>query len=283
MGFHKALAVALGLAVVAGAGGVHAQVAPVEQGRPIVIGQSYALESKILGETRKINVRLPAGYETGKGTYRVLYLMDGGEQEDFLHIAGLMQLCGLVGTCEEAIVVGVEGTDRRRDMTYPSKDPEDLKMAPTSGGSAKFRRFLAEELQPWVKSRYRTSGETTLMGESLAGLFVVETFLREPRLFDDYIAVSPSVWWDKGEMTRHSSALLAAQPAGERRLYLTIADEGREMQTGVDDLVAALKAKAPTGLTWTYAPMAGETHATIYHPAALAAFRKLYAPPSAAK
>ncbi|ATQ44503.1 alpha/beta hydrolase [Caulobacter mirabilis] len=282
MGFHKALAVALGLAVVAGAGGVQAQTTPVAQGRPVVIGQSYALESKILGETRRFNVRLPAGYDAAKGTYRVLYLLDGGEREDFPHIAGLMQLCGLVGTCEEMIVVGIEGTDRRRDMTYPSKDPEDLKMAPTSGGSERFRRFIAEELQPLVTARYG-AGKSTLMGESLAGLFVVETFLRTPGLFDDYIAISPSVWWDRNSLTDGASALLAAQPAGERRLYLTIADEGREMQTGVDDLVAALKAKTPAGLTWTYAPMSGETHATIYHPAALAAFRKLYAPPPEAK
>lgn len=277
MGLYKALAVALAWSVMAAAGGVRAEAAEMGESRPIVIGQSYVLPSKVLGETRRINVRLPAGYEGGKA-YRVLYLIDGGEQEDFPHIAGLMQLCGLVGTCEEMIIVGVEGTDRRRDLTHPSLDREDIKMAPTSGGAAAFRRFIAEELRPWVKGRYRTR-EATLMGESLGGLFVVETFLRTPGLFDDYIAISPSLWWDNGALAKGAPQLLALQPAGKRRLWLTIADEGGSMQTGVDDLVAAVKAKPPEGLSWTYRPMHGETHATIYHPAALMAFRELYAPP----
>ena len=77
---------------------------------------------------------------------------------------------------------------------------------PTSGGSAAYRRFLAEELKPWIAARYRTSGETALIGESLAGLFVVETFLKQPVLFDAYIAASPSLWWDDQSLARGAAA-----------------------------------------------------------------------------
>lgn len=253
--------------------------AEAEEGRPVVIARSYTLESRVLKQTRRINVYLPPSYAEGQGRLPVLYLLDGGEQEDFPHISGLAQLASLNHAMREMMVVGIEGIDRRRDFTHPSSDPEDVKAVPTSGGSAAFREFLARELKPWVEARYRTTGESTLIGESLAGLFVVETFLRQPGLFERYIAVSPSLWWDRQSLAKESAALLRAQPAGTRALFLSIADEGGTMQEGVDTLVGALKAHAPTDLRWHYAPMPEEQHSTVYHPAAFKAFRTLFPPP----
>ena len=110
--------------------------------------------------------------------------------------------------------------------------------------------------------------------ESLAGLFVVETFLKDPALFDTYIAISPSLWWDRGSLARSAPALLAAQAPGPRRLYLSLGDEGPAM--GLDPLLAALKTAPPKGLTWRHDPRSEEHHNTIYHPAASAALRWLY-------
>ncbi|QSQ21176.1 alpha/beta hydrolase [Pyxidicoccus parkwayensis] len=256
--------------------------AKAEEGRPVILARSYTLESRVLKETRRINVYLPPGYDKGQARLPVLYLLDGGEQEDFMHIAGLAQLASLSHTIREMIVVGIEDTDRRRDFTYPSQVPEDRKLLPTSGGSAAFREFLAQEVKPWVEARYRTSGETLLMGESLAGLFIVETFLRQPELFGSYIAVSPSLWWSNQSLSKESPALLRQHPAGPRTLYLTMGNEGGEMpemQQGLDVFVAALKANTPTGLQWHYEPMPDELHSTIFHPAALRALRKLLPPP----
>ena len=259
---------------------VLAQTAPKRASRPIVIGQSFTLPSAGLKETRRINVHLPAGYAAHpERRYPVLYLLDGGEQEDFPHIVGLAQLGELSWTFREMIVVGIEGTDRKRDMTAPSNSAEDRKLAPTSGCSAAFRRFLADELRPWVDQRFRVSGETALIGESLAGLFVVETFLKEPALFDAYIAASPSLWWNDQALARGAADDLARWPAGPRKLYLTIADEGSTMQEGVDRVVAALRAAPPKAVTWRYDPMPTLHHSTIYHPAALQAFRTVWPGP----
>src|SRR5690349_9705422 len=68
-----------------------------EAGRPIVIGRSFELPSKVLGDTRRINVYLPDGYGTSGRSFPVLYLLDGGEKEDFLHIAGLAQITAAYG------------------------------------------------------------------------------------------------------------------------------------------------------------------------------------------
>ena len=257
---------------------------PPVHGRPIVIGQSYTVRSHVLNQTRTINVWLPATYGQKGKTFPVLYLLDGGVQyEDFQHIAGLAHLGGIVGQFREMIVIGIAGIDRKHDFTSPSSDPAEVRDFPTTGGSAAFRRFLGSELEPWVQRHFKGDGERVLMGESLAGLFVTETFLRDPTLFDDYIAISPSLWWDKQTLSKDAAGLLATHPAGKRKLYLSIASEGSTMQAGVDRIVTALKTKAPEGLAWRYEPMPGETHATIYHPAALAAFRALMAQPPEAK
>lgn len=254
---------------------------PAEEGRPVTIARSFGLRSEVLKQERRVTVYLPAGYARGEGTYPVLYLLDGGEHEDFVHVAGLASLGELNGTTREMIVVGVENVDRKHDLTPPSNDPRDRRDLPTHGGSAEFRSFLARELKPWVEGRYRTSGEDALMGESLAGLFVVETFLKQPQLFDRYVAVSPSLWWDAGALAREAPARLAAGGFEGRALYLSIADEGGGMQEGVDALVTALRTAAPKGLDWRYEPLPDERHHSIYHPAALKALRALFPGPTA--
>lgn len=262
-------------------------LAPVAQAQttlaetPIVIGTSYALPSSTYGGTREINVWLPPGYAESAATYPVLYLLDGGTRwQDFHHISGLAQLGTVNGTTRDVIVVGVASVDRRNELALPTENPELIARYPTQGGSERFRRFLAEEAQPFVEGRFRTSGETALMGESLAGLFVVETFLKAPEMFDAYVAVSPSLWWDGGRLAEQAGAHLRDHSNAPRTLILTLGDEGPEMQAPMDRLVANLRDHALPALDWSFTPRPGESHATIYHGAALDAFRRLFPVPT---
>ena len=193
-----------------------------EAPRPIIIGQSYRIPSAILGASHVVNVQLPEHYGDARRTFPVLYLLDGGEHEDFDHIAGLAQINAAYGQGQEMIVVGIEGVDRRHDLTSPSSIPTDLKTAPTSGGAEAYRRFLTEELRPWVQSRFRTNGRTGLIGESLAGLFVLETFLRKPGSFSDYIAVSPSLWWNGGNVVSLARQRLRDGSYAGKRLWIAL-------------------------------------------------------------
>ena len=152
---------------------------------PLVIGETFQMPSQVLQEDRRINVYLPAGYaEQSDKRYPVMFMPDGGLAEDFLHIAGLLQISALNGTMRPFILIGIENTERRRDLTGPTVIDADREIAPRVGGSSNFRSFLRDELIPRVAATYRTTNERVLIGESLAGLFVIETLLLEPELFD---------------------------------------------------------------------------------------------------
>jgi hypothetical protein len=252
---------------------------------PLTIGETFTIESKVLGETRRINVYLPPppyGQPEAKIAHPVLYMPDGGIGEDFLHVAGLVQVSNFNSTMRPFILVGIENTERRRDLTGPTQLAEDRKIAPRVGGSALFRQFIRTELMPVVKSRYLTTDETAIVGESLAGLFVVETFFLEPDLFDAYIAFDPSLWWNHRELL--TKPLPKSVTTGTKHKTLYLSNSNEKDLAEVTRLLAERLQKSPAAnLKVFYHPLTNETHATIYHPAALDAFRRLFKPPPAAK
>lgn len=245
---------------------------------PLTFGETFTIQSEILSEVRRINVYAPPPYAQSPDTrLPVLYMPDGGMAEDFLHIAGLIQVSVGNGTMRPFLLVGIENTQRRRDLTGPTQRADDTKIAPRVGGSAAFRRFIRAELMPIVNTRYRTTPETAIMGESLAGLFVVETLFVEPDLFDTYMAFDPSLWWNNKELLEKAGSRSGASGKQQRTLYLASSDE-TELSILTQQLVDRLRKNAPADLRLHYEPMPQETHATIYHPAALQALRRLFKP-----
>ena len=245
---------------------------------PLVIGESFTIASTVLGETRHINVYAARAWDTPPDApLPVLYMPDGGIAEDFLHIAGLLQVSVANGTMRPFRLVGIENTQRRRDLTGTTMDPKDRAIAPVVGGSAAYRSFIRDELMPQVRQRYRGTGETAIVGESLAGLFVVETLLLEPLLFDHYLAFDPSLWWNRGALAGQAAVLLGRQDGAKRSLYIASSSEAG-IASEVQRLATVLKQSAPKGLDWHVESMPQESHGTIYHPAALKAFRAVFAP-----
>jgi uncharacterized protein len=150
--------------------------------RPLVIGETFHLDSKLLAERRVINVYLPPGHGEDTERYPVLYMPDGGLKEDFPHILGLLDVSIKNQIIRPFILVGIENIERRHDLTSPTTVAEDRKLAPHAGGADKFRAFLRSELKPYITAHYRVTGESAIVGESLAGLFVLETLLVDPSL-----------------------------------------------------------------------------------------------------
>ena len=275
----KSLIGLLGLGLLFAAAPGQASAQPRAAATPLCIGETFTLASKVLGETRRLNVYLPPIYHDSAAVrLPVLYMPDGGLAEDFLHVAGLVQVLVGNGSMRPFIVVGIENTQRRRDLTGPTTNADDKKIAPRVGGSATFRQFIRRELMPAVRQRYRTTPETALVGESLAGLFAVETLLLEPDLFDTYLAFDPSLWWNNGQLAKQAAGPLAAYRGPAKTVYLATSSQGDTAATR--QLASLLRTPSQPRLTGYYEPMPAETHATIYHPAALRGLRLVLKPPA---
>ena len=244
---------------------------------PLLAQGSFTIDSAVLKEVRRINVYTPPGYQVdGRAVYPVLYVLDGGLEEDFPHVVADVGTAIRGGKMRPMIVVGIENTERRRDMTGPTEVASDREIAPQVGGSAAFRAFIADELMPQVRARYRTNGDNAIVGESLAGLFVVETLLVQPVLFDTYIALSPSLWWNDMALARGASAQLQAPKLPRATLYVASAGDDGLDEAGGGLLRAALQQYAPPGLRWFYQPWPRLQHATIYVRASPTVFRQLF-------
>lgn len=255
-----------------------APTAPASTAAPITIGTSHTVASKALGEQRTINVVLPPSYRKAAAKrFPVIYLIDGGVDQDLLHVAGVVQLGSIWGRMGEAILVGVETKDRRRELVGRTSDPELLKKYPTAGSSAAFRAFLRDEVKPMVDHQYHTTGKSVVIGESLAGLFIVETYIAEPALFDGYAAIDPSLWWDKEALSKQTSGIGAKQRG--KRLYVAIAKEQLETPAAANRITAAARG---AGTDLCVAPRPNQTHATIYQQVEAQALQFLLPPAEAA-
>ena len=244
--------------------------------------EEFVIESAIMHEARPINVYLPPDYATASGAvYPVLYMPDGGLGEDFPHIANTIDAGIRAGEMRPVILVGIENTQRRRDMTGPTEVATDREIAPVVGGSAAFRAFIADELVPRITSQYRVNGDSGIIGESAAGLFIVETFFLQPDLFDVYIALSPSLWWNNEELVRRGAERLRARPELQAVLFLSSANE-TDIAPQVGRLAEVLRAEAPAGLQWTCEPRPDLRHDNIYRTMAPQVLRRLYGPVAAA-
>jgi predicted alpha/beta superfamily hydrolase len=246
---------------------------------PLSPHEAFAIESRVLAETRRINVYTPPHYQRdGDARYPVLYMPDGGIQEDFPHVAADVDAAIRAGEMRAVIVVGIENTERRRDMTGPTTVDSDRRIAPRVGGSAAFRAFIANELMPEVKRRYRAGTQSAIVGESLAGLFVLETLFAQPDLFDTWIALSPSLWWNGGALVQAAPLRLRAWPAGvSGTLYFATASDD-DVGGAAGTLAAAMRANAPVGLSWRYQAWPDLDHGNIYRRASPAVLRGLFPP-----
>lgn len=246
--------------------------------KPFVLGTTETIRSTVLGEERKLNIYLPEGYASDeKVSYPVIYLLDGSADEDFIHIAGLMQFSTFpwVKILPKSILVGIENVDRRRDFTFPTSVEKDKKDFPTTGGSEKFIAFLEKEVQPHIERKYRTSSSKTIIGQSLGGLLATEILFKRSALFTDYIIVSPSLWWDKESLLAVPPAILKSDSSRATRVYVAVGKEGKIMERDARRLVAILKKGSAKNLKVSFQYFAAENHATIFHNAVYKAFEIL--------
>jgi predicted alpha/beta superfamily hydrolase len=137
--------------------------------------------------------------------------------------------------CPKMIVVGIPNTDRTRDLTptHVAGDPPymDSNATKTSGGGEQFIAFVEKELMPYIDSTYPTAPYRVLIGHSFGGLTAMNTFVHHTRLFNAYIVIDPSMWWDKQKLLGEAKTDLAEKKYDGESLFLGIANT---MEKGMD-------------------------------------------------
>ncbi|HEY0030206.1 MAG TPA: alpha/beta hydrolase-fold protein [Bacteroidia bacterium] len=243
--------------------------------KPFVLGAIEEIQSTVLSEKRILNIYFPEGYQANDTTrYPVIYLLDGSADEDFIHIAGLVQFSNFpwVNILPNSIVVGIANIDRRRDFTFPTTIEKDKKDFPTTGASAKFIDFIEKELQPFIETHYKTTKSKMIIGQSLGGLLATEILFKKASLFTDYIIVSPSLWWDNESLLseKNCSGLNIPESCS---VYIGVGKEGPIMENDARQLSGILTKNKNVKLSFEY--FEKEDHASILHQAVYNAFKAL--------
>lgn len=254
--------------------------------KPFVLGVIDEVRSVILNEKRTLNIYLPDGYDKNAADkYPVIYLLDGSADEDFIHIVGLVQFNNFswIDRVPKSVVVGIATIDRRRDFTFPTTNAGEKNLYKTAGKSENFMNFIEQELQPFIEKKYRTNSSKTLIGQSLGGLLATEILFKKPQLFDKYIIVSPSLWWDNGSLLKYSPDIVRPAFSPKTDIYIGVGKEGltpsdppRVMEVDANLLAEKIRGTKSKNVNVYFDYLPQEDHATIMHQAVFNAFRILY-------
>jgi len=217
----------------------------------IVIGTIDSVYSKILSEQRKVWVYVPnsgANEIFSKQKYPVVYLLDGDVH--FYSVVGMIQQLSCINgntICPQMIVVGIPNTDRTRDLTPTHVDADlpymDSNASKNSGGGEQFISFMEKELMPHIDSLYPTAPYKMLIGHSFGGLTVMNTLIHHPDLFKAYVAIDPSMWWDKKKLLNQAKRVLPSRSYSGQSLFLGIANT---MNDGMDTIKVQKDTSAST-------------------------------------
>lgn len=205
----------------------------------IVIGQIDSLYSDILDESRDIWVHIPESAKNSISNttkYPVLYLLDGPGH--FYSVTGMIkQLSSTNGNTivPEMIIVAIPNTDRSRDLTPTSVDFDFFSgdsIQYSSGGGNKFLDFMEDELIPHIEKTYPASAYRTFVGHSFGGLSVINALISRQHLFNNYVAIDPSLWWDDQAFLKEADSILSVNKFDDKALYVGVAntmDEGMKI------------------------------------------------------
>jgi len=205
------------------------QVTFGQNNESISIGNTFNIYSTILNEERTCLISLPDSYKEYSEfkKYPLLILLDG--YAHFKTTAGIVHFMSSYDNrnylIPEMIIVAIENVDRERDFTVTKIK---TKRVNTMGGGRNFLNFIEKELIPFVDQRYSTEADRILVGHSLGGLLAVNSYIDKNNLFDSYLSIDPSIWWDEKMMLDKVYSI--PQSSFKKKLYIATANQGETNQ-----------------------------------------------------
>jgi len=214
-----------------------------QENSPFTTGFEETISSKILGQERKVWIHIPNSNGGNKikdrGNYPVIYLLDGSE--NFNTVVSITEHMAESNLCPPMIVVGILHQNRLVDLTTGT----DKELPDVVGGGEKFMSYVEKELIPHIDANYPTTTYKTFIGHSLGGLTVMNTFLHNPKLFNSYVSLDASLWWDNQKVVKEAKTILPTQNYKGKTLYMAMANR---LERGVDTVSVQKDTSGTTGL-----------------------------------
>lgn len=273
----KAMWHLLTLLLLCGIGSLQASPLPAPDWQPAQLSQSLQtdLPSRFTQRSYRIFVSVPTTPPSASG-YPVVYVLDGNAMFAPLALQARGGELGMGdGRRQPAIIVGIgypvdglyDFKARAEDYTPLLTNPQTEPTAVRQSNAALFLRFIQDELKPLMASQFPINPQQqSLFGHSYGGLFTLYTLFQMPDAFQNYIAASPSLWWDHPALLRELPALerkLAALPRSPR-LLLTVGSaeepsgepasqrehklQSRRMRSNLEELYQGLQSLQSHGL-----------------------------------
>lgn len=172
--------------------------------------QEFIISSKFYEQKYLIQVYKPKAKEPLNG-YDIVYILDGNATFPYASVmAQAIDEMSYRTKKVPPIIVAVGYASKElfdlkgRSLDYTPPYKGELKTVANrgssqyaQGGAEKFYNFLQKELKPIIEENYSINKQKqTLFGHSYGGLFTIYAFLNHSNDFQNFIAASPSIWWN---------------------------------------------------------------------------------------
>lgn len=217
-------------------------------------GTEVLVASEVLGESVPLRVLRPAGLGENPGPMPVLWVSDGSHQAG-IHLSTIESLWRL-DLMPPMTVVAIPSTSvgRSADFRPPHEGFDESNAEP-------FLHFIRDEAMPAVAERFDIEAPHVFVGYSLGGLFASWAFTQGPDVFDGWIALSPSWWYEEVTMEGQLAGFLGDNPDVRSFVYTSLGDsEGSGMMTAFRRVNVAVEGSATSGLTWVHEITPGADH-----------------------
>jgi predicted alpha/beta superfamily hydrolase len=241
------------------------------------------IHSKVLNEERQIYIHVPKQDSASPyKTFPVMYLLDG---ENHFHIlSAYIDYLSRFEIIPPIILVGIISKDRRKDLT-PTKSIIDYfgktdSIYKTSGGNEHFFQFIKAELIPYIDTNYKVDPYKIFAGHSFGGITTINCMLSHPDVFNAYIAISPSLWWDNKYILKLVENKWAKSVYLNKAFFYSTGNEGindpNSFHTDILRLDSLIVNRTPKGLTYKYKCYPEESHMGVPIVAYYDALRFIY-------
>ena len=221
-------------------------------------GKIITIRSKVLNQKRELFIYKPQIDISSDAPLPVLYMMDG---ENIGMLANIVDSSIINGDFPPMIIVGIANykEERTNDLTPFPLGTNNSLGATKSGGGELFLKFIKDEVIPFINKEYKTTNEKILFGHSLGGLISVYCFLMYPELFNDYIAVSPSLWLENDYIIQEAEELFKIKNYINKNIFISNGTKDPNLKV-VQKFDSLLQKNKQSGLNCKYTSYENETH-----------------------